>query len=49
MKGFEVEAQAYDELSKPKFESGSKFVGKLNLSPGDKVGQWYWKCCKICR
>ncbi|CAB4015521.1 Hypothetical predicted protein [Paramuricea clavata] len=34
----EDNAKAYDQLSKPQYESGCKFISEfINLSPGDKV------------
>jgi SAM-dependent methyltransferase len=33
----DADAEAYEELSKPQYESGCKFISELNLSPGDKV------------
>ena len=33
----DADAEAYEELSKPQYESGCKFISELNLSSGDKV------------
>ena len=33
----ETDAKAYDEVSGPQIEAGSRFIRDLNLSPGDKV------------